>query len=243
MNRTASAFSRSSPMRWPKRVVDILEAVEIEKGQGHDLAMDAGGQNAVDQFDHLAVIGQTGEHVLDAPASRRVARLPTDRAPRAAPARARCRQNRPGICRSSPAAAVAGRTHCSWIVRAARRTSRRSDPGDRPPTGSRDRRNCSPCRLALEAQVLDADDALDRLDVAGIERGRSRRRICGHPRWRRAAPRGAPGPLGRRPGGPAHSRRRCRRRRRRARTAPASQPAAASTAGVRAAADRSMHHS
>ena len=107
-----------------ERVVDVLEAVEIEERQRHHLAMRAARQRAVDQLDHLAMVGQAGEHVLvgelpgqplaRAQIAHRAPHLPERDAGKADQEHAGQRQQRPKLARA----------HCSSSGPAPRRTSR-----------------------------------------------------------------------------------------------------------------------
>ena len=69
-SRSATAtISASLPMHAELRV-DVRHAVEFDHGEGRHLVAAAFGQRKVEQFEHLGVIGQTGELVLVGGAAR-----------------------------------------------------------------------------------------------------------------------------------------------------------------------------
>ena len=85
-------------------------------------------QRRVDQLDHLAVVGQAGEHVLVRQRPGELLAARRDRAPRGAPARARRRQSRSG---NSPVSASSGWSWPSALLME-RSGSQQNQPTMRP---------------------------------------------------------------------------------------------------------------
>ena len=98
-------------------------------------------QHGVDQLDHLAVVGQAGQHVLVREPPGQLSRCGRARAPRGGPARAPGRQSRRGRSRSPRAAAAA-----AAAPPLIERSGSQLEPADdaalarRAPTGPRGRR-------------------------------------------------------------------------------------------------------
>ena len=150
-----------------ERIVDVLQAVEIEERQRQHCALRTACQRAVDQFDHLAMVVQAGEHVL-------VRQRPSELLALAEIAHRAPHQPQRNAGKADQEHAGQPKQRPELTQRIAHRAIRfPGEPADDAAIPTQHGLDLAVAgdRLGFETQVLEAGGPLYALDMAGVERG------------------------------------------------------------------------